>query len=272
VPIFRRANLVVLKKNRFDELHNKIDQYSSYIKWSERLQDSDFREFMKNSIAEDKSNAQLEQDLVALYISKLHKNSTKFFVEFGATDGKTYSNTFLLEERFLWKGILAEPAKIWEKELRKNRICAIDLRCVWSKSGESLNFSEVKDASYSTLSEFSALDHHEKLRRKNRTYQVSTVSLEELLHFHGAPKNISYLSIDTEGSELEILRSFNFSYFNFDFISVEHNFSENREAIHSLLIDEGYIRILTSFSEWDDWYIRACEEVENFIGTLNEEN
>jgi FkbM family methyltransferase len=221
---------------------------------------------------ESETNGQLQQDLVGLYISTLYKSPSKFFVEFGATDGKTYSNTHLLEKNYAWKGILAEPARIWEKKLRENRDCVIDVRCVWSKSDESLDFSEVIDASYSTLSKFSDSDHHKKLRQKKRTYQVSTIGLEDLLHFHGAPKNISYLSVDTEGSEFEILKDFNFSLFSFDFISVEHNFSDNREAIHSLLVKVGYIRILTDFSEWDDWYIRTSIESEHFIRTLNEES
>ena len=59
---------------------------------------------------------------------------------------------------------------------------------------------------------------------------------------YNAPKLIDYLSIDTEGSEFEILKNFDFNNFKFRVITCEHNFSDNREKIYKLLTDNGYIR------------------------------
>jgi hypothetical protein len=72
---------------------------------------------------------------------------------------------------------------------------------------------------------------------------------------HGAPERIGFLSIDTEGSEYEILRNFDFRAYKFNFITVEHNFEKPREAIHNLLTKHGYSRVLTELSKWDDWYV-----------------
>lgn len=64
-----------------------------------------------------KARSQLRQDLmVASYLNYKKKG---YFVEFGATNGKDLSNTYLLEKEFLWDGILAEPAKIWHREIKK---------------------------------------------------------------------------------------------------------------------------------------------------------
>ena len=59
------------------------------------------------------SRAQLAQDIFALAVS--NSTSPKFFVEFGATDGITLSNTWLLEKHLGWQGILAEPARTWHE-------------------------------------------------------------------------------------------------------------------------------------------------------------
>jgi hypothetical protein len=77
------------------------------------------------------SKAQLRQDLFV--ISELGPIENGYFVEFGATNGISLSNTFLLEEHLSWKGILAEPAKVWHAQLKENRTAQIEFDCVrWS--------------------------------------------------------------------------------------------------------------------------------------------
>ena len=102
-----------------------------------------------NSILEAKgisafeSKSQLKQDIFVLLETDFKKNG--FFVEFGATNGINISNTHILEKKFNWDGILAEPSKQWHKDLKNNRSAKIETNCVWSKSGESLNFMELED-------------------------------------------------------------------------------------------------------------------------------
>ena len=62
------------------------------------------------------SKSQLKQDLFVLLQTNFKHNG--FFVEFGATNGIDFSNTHLLEKEFGWSGILAEPAKVWHRELQ----------------------------------------------------------------------------------------------------------------------------------------------------------
>src|SRR5579871_100108 len=68
-----------------------------------------------------------------------------FFVEFGACDGLHLSNTYLLETKFRWRGILSEPARAWHDALLKNRTAKIEQRCVAPDSGKELVFHEAKD-------------------------------------------------------------------------------------------------------------------------------
>jgi FkbM family methyltransferase len=200
------------------------------------------------------SKSQLRQDLFVL--SETDFKSDGFFVEFGATNGVDLSNTYLLEKEFGWNGILAEPARRWHEDLRRNRSCNIETDCVWRESNSILTFNEVESGEYSTISSFNSLDGHRKRRRQGKSYEVRTISLQDLLAKYSAPRDIDYLSIDTEGSEFEILSHFDFEKYKFRIITCEHNFSPARERIFSLLTRNGYVRKFEKLSSFDDWYVR----------------
>lgn len=208
----------------------------------------------RSSVFGDCSKAQLHQDIVVLLTTNFKRNG--FFVEFGATNGIDLSNSYLLEKSYSWNGILAEPATVWHDDLSKNRTANIDFSCVWSKSGSVVTFNMVDSAELSTITEFNDKDHHAKSRQHGVSYDVKTISLNDLLNKYDAPQKIDYLSVDTEGSEFEILNHFDFSKYEISIISCEHNFTEDREKIFNLLSNNGYTRKFTGLSKWDDWYFR----------------
>jgi FkbM family methyltransferase len=199
------------------------------------------------------SHSQLFQDLLALYL--LREKSNGYFVEFGAADGIFLSNTYLLEKNFNWTGIVCEPAKSWESSLRGNRSSIIDYRCVFHASGLKLPFLDVDNNELSTLQSYSQSDLHASNRTSGDQYLVETISLEDLLDQHDAPNVIDYISIDTEGSEFDILKAFNFKKYQFRIITVEHNHTEMRTEIYNLLVTNGYTRIFKDLSGFDDWFI-----------------
>ena len=198
------------------------------------------------------SKAQGWQDLFVLSAVGFERGG--YFVEFGATDGVTLSNTHLLETQFGWTGLLAEPAQVWREALHANRKAAIETRCVWTKSGEVLTFNETQTAEISTIAAFGD-DEFRQWRKDGRRYDVETISLNDLLDAHGAPSVIDYLSVDTEGSEFEILNAVDFDRYRFRVITCEHNYTPVREKVHALLSGHGYRRVLEHISRWDDWYV-----------------
>lgn len=200
------------------------------------------------------SQSQLKQDLFVVSETNFKKNG--YFIEFGATNGKLLSNTYLLEKELNWNGILAEPARCWHEDLNKNRNCIKETKCVWQKSGEELTFNEVNAPELSTIEAFNNSDNHAVSRKSGKQYKVETISLLDLLIKHNAPKNIDYLSIDTEGSEYDILNEFDFNAYNIKIITCEHNFTPMREKIEKLLYSKGYTKKHTGLSKWDDWYVR----------------
>jgi FkbM family methyltransferase len=200
------------------------------------------------------SSSQLGADLWALF--ELDELRDGYFVEFGAADGHHLSNTWLLEAHYGWRGILAEPNATVHDQLRAHRPnCAIDPRAVYREDGQTLSLvvSDIKELS--SLTEFAEQDRHAELRRGGQEITVETVTLDRLLDEHQAPDRINYLSIDTEGGEREILEGFDFTKRAVDLISVEHNDTPERDAIHQLLTERGYERRFVEFSKFDDWYV-----------------
>lgn len=208
----------------------------------------------------DLAHSQIYQDVVALAYSDIKRNG--YFVEFGACDGIDMSNTFMLEQQFGWTGILAEPARVFHKALSENRPNSkIDHNCIWSETDKTLPFFETEwHGGLSTVEsykdfDFATLPQHKGLREKGKIYDVNTVSLEDLLKKHDAPYEIDFLSIDTEGTEFEILSKFDFTKYKIKLIMCEHNYTASKDSIYNLLTTKGYKRILENISYHDDWYI-----------------
>ena len=199
----------------------------------------------------DQGHSQIRQDLFAL--AQLDFKEGGFFVEFGATNGVSLSNTCLMERAFGWTGILAEPSRGWHDELRQNRTATIDTRCVWKETGSTVQFTQARREVNSAISEFASAK--DKLR--GSSYEVKTISLNDLLSEHGAPEHIDYMSVDTEGSEFDILQALDFDRWSFGVLTVEHAHLPQQDDIHALLSAKGYKRVLTELSMFDDWYIRA---------------
>jgi FkbM family methyltransferase len=203
---------------------------------------------------------QLGQDLFALWTSGFARNG--YFVEVGAADGVMLSNTLLLERSFGWNGIVVEAARGWHTALCANRTCTVDTRCVWSSSGESLSFIEPTDPFYGTVEAYSEADGHAGLRRDAVSYAVATVSLNDLLDEHAAPTQIDYVSIDTEGTEPEILEVFAFDRYDVKVMTIEHGYeSKRRDLVRRLMARHGFTRVFPEISQWDDWFVADSVEL-----------
>ena len=105
----------------------------------------------------------------------------------------------------------------------------------------------------STFADYSDKDSHN--REDGTLTHVEVVTLTELLERNNAPKVIDFLSIDTEGSELEILTTFNFDKYHFNLICVEHNFTQTKFSVLDLLSNNGYKEVWPSYSEFDSFFV-----------------
>jgi FkbM family methyltransferase len=242
-------------KRNLTQFNDKLDALAKRNADVEFLLAMDPAQFHNLIGAVPRSKAQLRQDIFVL--AELGQKRHGYFVEFGATNGVDLSNTWLLEKEYGWTGILSEPAVVWQNALRENRSCIVDTRCVWTSSDRVADFSQTEVPELSTLQQYEASDMHRDHRKNATHYGVQTVTLLDLLETNGAPRDIDYLSIDTEGSEFEILNGFDFDRFHFSVITCEHNYTPMRQKIHDLLTSKGYRRKFEHLSCWDDWYVKS---------------
>uniref|UniRef100_A0A6C0DJM7 Methyltransferase FkbM domain-containing protein n=1 Tax=viral metagenome TaxID=1070528 RepID=A0A6C0DJM7_9ZZZZ len=214
-------------------------------------------------IIDKNSVSQLGQDKNVINFYKFKKNGC--FIEIGASDGIELSNTYLLETQYNWKGICVEPIPYRYNKLIKNRpnsYCSN--KAVYSKSGIIMDFDIAKTLHSNTEGDgdgISGLSNHidchkNKVDQNKETIKVETISFNDLLENSNSPSFIEYLSLDTEGSEYEILKSLNFEKYTFGLIDIEHNYVEPRRSLIRLLLQEnGYIFINENVV--DDRYIHS---------------
>ena len=215
------------------------------------------------SLGKDKNFSQANQDLFVLYFTH-YAGKKGFYVEIGAGDGVKISNTYLLE-KVDWQGIIVDPVD-YNSENIKLRKCIKDKRAVYSKSGLKLPFLAVESNPEYTLQgeNFSGILEHigdYSKAFRNKIIDVETVSLNDLLEQYNAPNKIDYISIDTEGSEFEIIKNFDFNKYDVEIFTIEHNGASFRKDLTKLLVDKNYFRLpnVTQggfVAPYDDWFIK----------------
>jgi hypothetical protein len=172
-----------------------------------------------------------------------------FFIDSGASDGTSGSNTRLLELRYGWRGICIEPNQQMFRELVRERRC-LCLNCCLHDSDEPVEFLELAGVYGGILDEYDRrhLDFVCKLFGWPTDAKPPTVTkpgrtIASILDEARAPQVIDYWSLDTEGSELAILDSFPYDRYRFRVLTVEHNGGPLREPIRELLQSRGYVLV-----------------------------
>lgn len=264
---FHNKNTNFYECKVFSERHNF--SHFSFLNqaFEQNVLNENNKEFLLKFISflENKKNihSQLYQDMFAEFI--VGKDSKKIFLEFGATNGLEYSNSYSLEKSFFWKGALAEPDPQWHKDLKINRpTTTIIYDCVWSNSNKKLNFLSSNEGVYSTLDIFKFSDQdtmpgNSKKRMENfKQIEVNTISLNDLINEYLNDVAPSYISVDTEGSEYEILLNLDFKKYRPKVFTVEHNYTSYEKKIDELMNLNGFKRVFKNLTFFDAWYV--CEK------------
>jgi FkbM family methyltransferase len=203
-----------------------------------------------------RSQSQLLQDIFCQLV--LNEKSDGYFVEVGVGSGRSLSNSYMLEREYRWRGLLVEPNRSFHKSIENQRSAHLDRRAAASKSGQTLTFEEVvEDGERSRLAAAGTEADRLPLAGAIASYEVRSVSLSDLFQHHNAPKDIDFLSLDTEGSELDILEGIDFETYRFAVMTIEHNFSRPKlNQLRRQLEPKGYRLVYPEISEFDAWFVR----------------
>ena len=196
------------------------------------------RVFAKNYSQKDGFYSQSGQDIFV--VQNLFKDKkTGVFVDIGAHDGITFSNTYYLEKNLGWKGFCFEPNPDVFKQLVENRTCECFNLAIADFTGPA-SFLKI-DGHCQMLSGLIDKYNPEHLARIDdelkeyggQAHEIKTTcaQLDDILNDFGI-QEVDYLSIDTEGSELNILKTIDFEHRHYGVVSVENNYDDNRIAMY----------------------------------------
>ena len=191
------------------------------------------------------SSSQLGQDLWVLG----NTNQIGTFLEIGAFDGFTLSNSVLLEN-LGWQGVIVEPIVYDRQSERKcqTKNVAIGVSGV-------VKFARSKEPEFSTRLDLLDADGLGHIRKESQVINVQSISVSELLKQLNQPSHIDYVSVDTEGNELEILNQWNFLTCTVDFWTIETNGRPDQYQIDELMFSQEYCYI-ENHSGFDSWYMK----------------
>ena len=198
------------------------------------------------------SYAQLGQDVFVC--ERLDWKQNGYFVEIGAGNGKLISNTYLLEKKLNWTGLLCEANRYNCYSILDLRTAALEMQPIWKNSGKIVRYHNDIICENSGIEE--CFNETREDRRMKSIDELTTLSLNYALERHKCPTEIDYISIDTEGSELDILSTFDFEKYKVKIWSIEHNTPWRKDGeqylqnIRNIMEPAGYTFVSNEFDSY----------------------
>lgn len=203
--------------------------------------------------------SQIGQD--EYYIRNISKGKRNgFYLDIGANDGKFGSNTAALEFEYSWKGICIEANPQLIEVLTKNRPNSFIVhKAVWTTRGEvdiEIPKKFKKNIPSDQLGRISGIERNQTAFKKffdkgYDTFKVKSDTVTNILsEVVKLPITIDYMSLDTEGSELEALQSIDFKLIDIKFMTVEHGNRKGYKDIFAEYLKQFGYRV-HRVNQWD---------------------
>lgn len=158
-----------------------------------------------------------------------------FFVELGANDGYTESNTLFLENKRNWRGVLIEPSPhqflnccYYRSKPGNKLFCNACVPFNYKREYVDIEYANLMSISVSLKNDLKNIDNHlisgrNHIMNSARSIRFGSIAktLTKILDESRAPKIIDFMSIDVEGAEFSVIRGIDFNKYQFKYILVE---------------------------------------------------
>ena len=207
------------------------------------------RDIYEKFINENSISYQSQWDQDKILNNELFKNNKNgIYIDIGAHDGISGSNSYFFEKKLQWDGICIEANPNIYKSLVKNRTSK-NLNCAIYNKNDKIEFclNEGYTEMLSGIKETYDNQHVERINSeinltggKQNKITVNCFTLNHILEKYNY-SIIDYLSIDTEGSEKEIITNIDFNKYHINVINFEVNYeNENYKLIQKYLLDNNF--------------------------------
>lgn len=181
------------------------------------------------------SYAQEGEDMI---INRFFEHKQKgVYVDVGAHHPFRFSNTAFFYKKG-WSGINIDPLPTAAPLFKKYRKRDINIQKGVSLKAEQLLYYSFNEPAYNTFNEAKANEYvHAKLVRPDvRKIKIDTVPLRSILDKHlPSGTTIDFLTIDTEGLEMEVLQSNDWEKYKPTIIILESHIIEIEKYLNSEL-------------------------------------
>jgi FkbM family methyltransferase len=187
----------------------------------------------------EKSYSDYETDLA---IQKYYESGySGVCIDIGAGMGTERSNTYYFEKKY-WRCLCIEPNPGLYNHMRMYRRLAMNIACSnYDKKGVPFQIYSVNDGNQEAISSLVVdqrlVDSHKGMINKVEEIKVEVKRLDTVLSRINLEK-IDFVSIDTEGTELEVLMGFDINRWKPKLFVIENHFDESKFSDY--LNDFGY--------------------------------
>ena len=177
-------------------------------------------------------------------------------IEVGAADGISGSNTYFFENKG-WRALCIEPIQASYEHCQSCRKECVNC-CISNEDSEEKDFhifciGNNLSAISGLIPDERLIESHSHLLTDRTSCKVKVRSLTSLLDELNYPTTIDFISIDTENTELDVLKGIDFDKYDIKAMVIENNFNEPfcedflklhcYRKIHRIAVNDFFVKV-----------------------------